>query len=181
MENKEKLRKLANTIIKVLHIFRIIFIVGMAICAVASVTSLVFGLTGALEKIYEAHPKIGNLELVDIDFLNKERKLSYYYDKGELDLLCYGAAIACFIGVVYCVLAFVIAKLVESIFKTLADAETPLTIEVVNKLRVAFIIAFIITVCSNFFVGLVIGGLFACIYFILLYGCSLQDNEDKTL
>lgn len=189
-ESLEKLKLTSKNIAKSIDVFRIIFIVGAILCIVCSVMCMVAGYCGWLTTLYEKYPsKMGKLDIdlnkqsigVFIENLGGEATLEKIYQTNNLDKLCYGMGITCLTGVVDFAVAFAVTFLLKPLFVKLSNDETPFTKEMAKKIKVAFIIITILVIIHDLFIGILTGGLLTCFYFIFLYGCGLQKEEDETL
>lgn len=189
-ESLEKLKKTSKGVAKGIDVLRIILISLAVLCLIAGILCIVSGACGWLTTIYEKHPtQLGSVKLkIDDDtvgvFLNTSFggiTLKDIYDAGELDKLCYGLAVGCFAGIVNLLVAFAITFLIKPIFTKLSNDETPFTFEMAKRLKIGFIILTIIVIISDAVIGIITGGFLTCLYFIFLYGCCLQKDDDETL
>lgn len=189
-ETLDKLKKTSKGICKAIDIFRIIFIVGAVLCLVAGIVCIVAGACDWLTTIYEKHPDTLSKAKIDIDFEGMEAfikdmhgkiTLGDLYAEGLLDDLCYGCAIVCGAGMVECLVAYAITFLLKPIFVKLSNDETPFTSEMAKKLKISLIIIAVLVIFQDVLIGLILAAFLACLYFIFLYGCVLQKDDDNTL
>lgn len=76
----------------------------------------------------------------------------------------------------------VVMHFVAKVFKALGKSDSPFRPEVVNNIRIVFVLISILLVLqSGFFVGAIVALSLWCIFLIFEYGCELQRQSDETL
>ena len=188
MKNTEKLQNTAKGIAKALNVFRIIAIIGTSVLVALTLGLCIAGITNTFTKIYELNPselgKISiNFKQYNLAFINisEELTLKTIYESGKLDILAFELALKTLGGAFQTAVIVVIIYFIKPIFDKLSISETPFTLEIKKALKFSFIAITIFAIMESVFVGLIIGGILACVYFMFLYGCELQFNEDTTL
>ncbi|MGM9971202.1 MAG: hypothetical protein ACI35W_02195 [Anaeroplasmataceae bacterium] len=182
-QSKERIVEHSKTVLKVLNVLKVIAIVGCALCFILSVVSFILFGTGALTKLYEAYPKIGNVK-VEIDRYFGEldnSTIKELYEANLLDKLALAMGIYLCVGGIYCIVFSIIISLFKPLFNSISNSETPFNNEVLKKFKTAFILIFIMVIFESVLVGLIVGAVLMCIYFIFIYGIKMQENEDRTL
>ena len=188
MKNTEKLQNTAKGIAKALNVFRIIAIIGSAVLLALTLGLCVVGFTNTFTKIYELYPsELGNIRInfnqhsmafIDI---SEELTLKTIYESGKLDILAFELALKTFAAFFQMEIIVIIISFIKPIFDKLSISETPFTLEIKKALKFSFIAITIFAIIESVFVGLIIGGILACVYFMFLYGCELQFNEYTAL
>lgn len=187
VESKEKLKKVSSGLCKVLRVVKIILIVLSIIAAIEALVFFVLGGTDLITKIYEANEsKLANVKLeYDSDkfiFINYNYVyLKDLYAKGDLDKLVLGYGVETIgVAINLCVFA-VVCHYIRKVFILFRDNENPFDVSMLKPLKIMFILITILIIIKNVIVGLIVGGLLACLYFIYLYGCCMQEEDDHTL
>ena len=154
------------------------------VCAIAGI--IVIGVIGhdninsELKKSIESGDSTFNVDDIDINgMVQLNVKLNEMAEQGEyaeaLTIIC------AFIAVVTAAIAIVFWMLV-TIFKMIAESNTPFTVNVLNRLKTIFIMVTVIAVLSS---GLGMGVIVGCIgwslYSIFDYGFVIQQEIDETL
>lgn len=188
MKNTEKLQNTAKGIASALNVFKIIAIVVASVLLALTIGFFILGVTNAFTKLYQLYAS--ELENIVIKFdkdsfafinFTQELTLKEIYESGKLEALAFELALKCLVSAFQTVALVVIIFIIKPIFDKLSVSETPFTLEIKKALKISFIVITIFAIMESVFVGLIIGGLLACVYFMFLYGCELQVNEDTTL
>ena len=187
VESKEKLKKVSSVLCKVLKVVKIILIVVAAIAVVEAIAFFIIGGTDYITKFYEAHES----RLADIKLnYNNDKFLFIEYDymylkdiyaKGDLDKLMLGYGVETLGAAVNCTVLAIVCHFIRKVFILLRDNENPFDTSMLKPLKIMFILITIIVIIKNLFIGILVGGLLTCLYFIYLYGCCMQEDEDHTL
>lgn len=179
----EKVRKSCNTAKKVAKAFKIIMIVATVMCFVAAVGMLVFN--GQInEEIAKAN--LVNPDSVTIDDMDFQTGI-FHYDMDPQEIRESGEyaqafAIMCIAGGIAVGVFAVIFYLIQKIFVTIEEEESPFTEKVLITVKKLFIgIAVIMGLEVGIGLGLFLGLFFWCLYCILDYGFALQKEIDETL
>ncbi len=186
-ENKEKIKKVASGFYKALRVIKVLLIIGIVLTIIWSIAFFILGATDAVTTLYEKYPKIfGDIEItIDKDELmfikNKTITLEEVYQNNELDKLMYGEGVMALAEATSIVVFYFIAHYTQKVFRLLKDNESPFDESLLKPFKVLFIVLTIIILTRSVFFGILTGGILACMYFIYLYGCSMQEDEDHTL
>ena len=185
----EKVKKSCNTTAKIAKICKIIMIVLAAISMMGSIVCFVYQnqIDEGMEQITSGNvvDKNGGMIVWDVDELEFDGMfdISFSTDEllgnGEYGLL---SALYCLVGMIVLVIAAVMFGIIQKIFDTIKKSETPFSDEVLNKLKVLFIVATVfmgITIRIGF--GVFTGLICWCIYNIFEYGYVIQKQIDETL
>lgn len=187
-KNKEKLKKTAHVINKVIKIVKIVLIVMAAILVTMALVSAILGAAGVATKFYEQFSE--QLAGVKIDYKNEslmflDKKavyLSELYMDGSLNLLLYGLAVSFLGSAAGMVITVILLHFAQKVFILMENSESPFDKSLLKPFRIIFIIITIVAVFkASVFFGLLVGGLLLCMYFIYAYGCNMQEDEDHTL
>ena len=186
-ESKNKIKKVAKSFYKILHVMKIIMIIMIALSLISAIVLFALGITGAIDDIYEKFPKLGKVEfdskndrLMFIEY-SKSCTLKDIYEKGDLDKLMYGIAFEQFTYSFALIIGVLICHFVQKIFRLLHQSESPFDKTLIKPFKILFIILTILVMLKAFILGLIIGGILLCLYLIYVYGCKMQEDEDMTL
>lgn len=185
-ESMAMLVKWSGIITKIIKVLQIVAIVGMSLCLISGVLSVIgYGL-GWASSIYEANPKIGkwgissNSIFDEIVYDGKYTVEQMYLD-GNLDKLMLGFGFYCVVGFINCIVLFVVLVLFKPLFVVMNNSQTPFTYEILRRLKFAFILIFVMLLLNSVVGALITGAILTCVYFIYMYGVKMQEEEDMTL
>lgn len=179
----EKVRKSCNTARKIAKVFKIIMIVATVMCLVAAGCLFAFRgqLNDEIKSVNEIKP--GTVTIDDMDFQTG----FFHYEKDINEIIANGTyaesfAEICLMGAIAVAVFAVIFALIEKIFVTIDEEESPFTEKVLKTVKKLFIgIAVIMGLEVGIGLGLFLGLFFWCLYCILDYGFALQKEIDETL
>lgn len=188
MTNQEKkleqVKKSTRVTMKVLHIIRVILIVGCILSTIAAVgvgisrPKLNNAITESIANgngTFSYEEDFGNIGIFSVDF-DAQRLI----DQGD-----YAAVIlfVCIYAAIVCAIVAVFITMIHKVFATLDSSETPFCPAVLTTLRRSFIILTILSVfmCNSLAITAILALTFWCIYTILDYGMTLQIEVDETL
>lgn len=186
-ESKEKLKRVASGLSKVLKVVKIILIVVSVIALIEAVVFFILGGTDYITKIYEAHEsKLANIK---VEYDNDKFifiKYNYVYLKdlyvnGDLDKLILGYGVETLAAAINFAVFALVCHYIRKVFVLLRDNENPFDVSMLKPLKIMFVLITILIIFKNLIIGIIVGGLLACLYFIYLYGCCMQEEDDHTL
>ena len=187
-ENLQKLKKVSGGFEKAAGVLKILLIILASFMAACAIFSAIAGVTGLMNKMYEAFPDFWSKVKVDYDskglmFIKSgSTTLKELYEQGLLNKFMYGNAVSA-IGIASELAIYaIILHFLKKLFASINESETPFNPNLLTPFKVCFIILTIVIVFRySLFPGILIGGLLACLYFIYAYGCNMQEDEDQTL
>ncbi len=179
----EKVRKSCNTAKKIAKAFKVLMIVAAVMCLVAAVC--MFAFKGQINDGIAKDNSIntGSVTIDDMDFQTG----IFHYDMDAEEIAKSGEyaqafAVMCIGGGVATGVFAVIFFLIQKIFVTIEEEESPFTENVLKTVKKLFIgIAVIMGLEVGVGLGLFLGLFFWCLYCILDYGFALQKEVDETL
>ena len=187
-ENLQKLKKVSSGFEKAAKVLKILLIILASFMAACAIFSAIAGVTGLMNKIYEAYPEFWSKVKVDYDskglmfIKGGSTTVKELYEQGLLDKFMYGNAVSCISIATELTVYAIILHFLRKLFALINETETPFNPSLLKPFRVCFIILTIVIVFRySLFPGILIGGLLACLYFIYAYGCNMQEDEDQTL
>lgn len=185
-ESKEKLKKISSSFDKIISVVKIILLICIIFSILFAVVVFVLGATDAITKLYENHPRL--FENLDLDtkeeslmFVKSNLTIEEIYANGDLDKLMYGISLKFLSSTLIMVITYIIAHYLQKIFRMLKTNESPFDENLLKPFKVLFIIITILVLIKHVILGILIGGVLACMYFIYAYGCRMQEDEDHTL
>ncbi len=186
MQDKQKVQKISQGVYKTLKVLKIVFLVVAIVLMALAIVCAILGATGVFERVYDHYPKLGEIRVAEIfDDYDIDKFAGYtvkdVYDEGNLDLLSYIFAGLIFAEGVKVLVGFFILWYFIPTFEILSKSETPFTREISKRLKVTFILITILVLVEGALIGVLVGAILACLYYMYSYGCQLQENEDQTL
>lgn len=187
-ENMAKLKKVSGGFEKATKVFKILVIIAAAFMLACAIFSLIAGLTGLVNKMYESFPdRMGKIQIdynsKALMFMEKRSvSLAELYNQGLVNKFMYGNAVVCLSIACELTIYAIILHFLRKLFIMINTNETPFNVNMLKPFRACFIILTIVIIFRYSLVpGLIIGGILACVYFIYAYGCNMQEDEDQTL
>ncbi|MCR5350467.1 MAG: hypothetical protein K6E20_05725 [Acholeplasmatales bacterium] len=183
--SKENLKKYSSIFYKLLMVIKVFLIVFAVIFIVLGLTTFMLGVSDKISDIYRDHPKM--FENIDFEkddalmFVKNEVTVEEIYLSGDLDKLMYGYAVYYAAHAAIMVVSVCLCHYVQKIFKLISLSESPFDTKLLKPLKILFIILTIFSVIKSGLLGLLVGGILLCMYFMYMYGCKMQEDEDHTL
>lgn len=179
----QKVRKSCSTAKKVAKVFKTLMIVAAVFCVVGAGILFAFKdkVNDAAKAANEARP--GSVSIDKMDFNTG----IFSYELDEEDIEARGAyaeasAAMCVFGGIMTAIFAVIFGLIQKIFVTIEEEDSPFTQKVLTTIKKLFIgIAVIMGLEVGIGLGLFLGLFFWCLYCIMDYGFALQKEIDETL
>lgn len=179
----EQVKKSCNAAKKVAKVFKIIMIVFAVLCFISAI-----GLFAFKSQINESARLANEINpgTVSIDRMEIQSSVFHFgFDAEQMEAdgdFAEAGVIACIMGTVLLSIFAVIFGLIQKIFVTIEEEDSPFTQKVLSTIKKLFIaIAIIIGLEVGIGIGLFLGLFFWCLYCIMDYGFALQKEIDETL
>lgn len=180
----EQVKKSCKTTAKVAKVVKIIMIVFAVCCLAGSITCFVLNNQineGIAQAMADENSQVTfNVEDIKIDgLLTFTFKADELEEEGQYGML---SSIYCATAMVILIFMAVIFGILQGMFETIVESETPFSAVVVTKLKNFFIaLSILIALLTGLGIGAFTGLVGWCLYNLFEYGYILQQQIDETL
>jgi len=188
LSTKDKIKKFGASVIKFAKVVRVFGIIGIVGCSVGMILTGM-ALSPTIEK--QLVDKLGTmsdhikLETHHVDYgivsFTDSATLTDLHNSGELHDAMQHAIGNLAVGLIYCILALIIVKIVSRTFSKIIESESPFSVDLLKDIKSLFIVIIILSAANSLGLAILIGLTLRCLYAIFKYGCELQTESDHTL
>jgi hypothetical protein len=180
-ETKEKIKQVSRKVITITKVGYVFCALGIFGCIIGSVICGYIAYTDQAKQFLSDHPEILEHLSTDIDtgsLLHIRNSVLAYADYRTAFS---NMMVECLGGILGLALTIAVFHYISKVFKKIVESDTPFTYEIMKNLKVMFILITVICVMNSLVLGLVVGFILMCLYYIFRYGCELQTESDETL
>jgi len=190
-QNKLKINKYSNVIVKITKVAKILSIVGLVFCVIGAIFMGVFALCyeDVLQYVQANPDTMGTIEItvsesnhLFFSISDKKTLLEIISNKDLAMEVFKNSALDCIEGVFTCLITFILMNITGRMFTKLEKLETPFSTEINKDLKDSFIgITLLVLVNGGFVVAAIVGLALAVVYYLYQYGATLQKDVDETI